>query len=145
MFTVRLFQPKDMFSVIKLASKSLTERYNPSLFNFFYETFHEGFLVAVKHHKIIGFIVGAKTDSRTARILMMVVSEKQRRKSIGSTLLNRFLKEISMQKVKCVYLEVKTSNTKAIRFYKKHGFVIVDTILKFYQNGEDAYTMRLLF
>ena len=144
MYKIRIFQPNDMFPVIKLASETLTERYNPSLFNYFYETFNQGFLVAEKHHKIVGFIVGVKTSSKDARILMIAVSEKQRGKKIGSALLNQFLKEIIIQKIKRVELEVKTSNNVAIEFYRKHRFTIIGIIPKFYQSDEDAYTMRLI-
>ena len=133
-----------MFPVIKLAYETLTEHYNPSLFNYFYEAFNQGFLVTEKHHKIVGFIVGVKTSLEGARILMMAVSEKQRGQNIGSALLNHFLKEIIIRKIKHVELEVKISNNVAIGFYLKHGFIIIDTIPKFYQNGEDAYTMRLI-
>jgi len=133
-----------MFPVIKLASETLTERYNPSLFNYFYETFNQGFLVAEKHHKIVGFIVGVKTSLESARILMIAVSKKQRGQNIGSALLNYFLKEAVIQKIKHVELEVKINNNVAIEFYQKHGFIIMDKILKFYQSGEDAYTMRLI-
>jgi len=143
-YKIRIFQPNDMFPVIKLASETLTERYNPSLFNYFYETFNQGFLVAEKHHKIVGFIVGVKTSSKDARILMIAVSEKQRGKKIGSALLNQFLKEIIIQKIKYVELEVKTSNNVAIEFYRKHRFTIIGIIPKFYQSDEDAYTMRLI-
>ena len=144
MYTVRIFQPTDMFPVIKLASETLTERYNPSLFNYFYETFNQGFLVAEKHHKIVGFIVGVKISSESVRILMIAVSEKQRRLNIGSALLNNFLRKILIQNINHVELEVKKSNNGAIKFYQKHKFVIVDTIPKFYQNGEDAFTMHLI-
>jgi len=143
-YTVRIFQPTDMFPVIKLASETLTERYNPSLFNYFYEVFNQGFLVAEKHHKIVGFIVGVKTSSESVRILMIAVSEKQRRLNIGSALLNNFLRKILIQNINHVELEVKKSNNGAIKFYQKNKFVIVDTIPKFYQNGEDAFTMRLI-
>ena len=100
--------------------------------------------MAEKHHKIVGFIVGVKTSSESVRILMVAVSEKQRRRNIGSTLLNHFLREIFIQNIKHVELEVKVGSNGAIKFYQKHGFVIVDTIPKFYQSGEDAYTMRLI-
>jgi len=143
-YTVRIFQPTDMFPVIKLASETLTERYNPSLFNYFYEVFNQGFLVAEKHHKIVGFIVGVKISSESVRILMIAVSEKQRRLNIGSALLNNFLRKILIQNINHVELEVKKSNNGAIEFYQKNKFVIVDTIPKFYQNGEDAFTMRLI-
>jgi len=133
-----------MFPVIKLASETLTERYSPSLFNYLYEIFNQGFLVAEKHHKIVGFIIGIKTSLEASRILMIAVSEKQRGQKIGSALLNHFLKKIIIQKIKHVELEVEISNNVAIEFYQKHGFIIIDTIPKFYQSGEDAYTMRLM-
>jgi ribosomal-protein-alanine N-acetyltransferase len=131
-----------MFSVIKLASGTLTERYNPSLFNYFYETFPHGFIVAEKSHKIIGFIVGVKINQDTAKILMLSVLEAYRKQNIGSELLNNFLKGMSAEKIKNIELEVRTDNQKAIRFYKKHNFKITRRISKFYQGGQDAYSMQ---
>jgi ribosomal-protein-alanine N-acetyltransferase len=141
-FKVRLFKPTDMFSVIKLAFETLPERYNPSLFSYFYETFLQGFIVAEKAHKIIGFIVGVKTNPETAKILMLSVTESYRRQNIGSALLARFLKEMQVENIKNIELEVRIDNKKAIKFYQKHDFKIIKKIPKFYQNGEDAYTMK---
>ena len=58
-------------------------------------------------------------------------------------MLNRFLEEILTQNIKRVELDVKINNNVAIEFYRKHGFAIIDIIPKFYQSGEDAYTMQL--
>ena len=130
-----------MFSVIKIASDTLPERYNPSLFNYFYETFSQGFIIAEKAHKIIGFIIGVKMNPKNAKILMLSISEYYRKQNIGSMLLTRFLKEIKIEKVQHVELEVRTDNEKAIKFYQKHRFNICQKNREFYQNGEDAYTM----
>lgn len=130
-----------MFSVIKLASETLTEQYNPSLFNFFYESYPKGFIVAEKEHKIIGFIIGVKTTTCNSRILMLSVSEKNRRLKIGSSLLTEFLKIMIKEKVKIVELEVRTDNNKAKNFYIKNGFKIRGKIEDFYQDGKSAYTM----
>ena len=81
MLLIRQFRPIDTFPVIELAYKTLIERYNPSLFNFFYETYPKGFLIAEDQHSIVGFIIGAKTSMNTARILMLAVSDKYRRKN----------------------------------------------------------------
>jgi len=139
---VRLFKPTDMFSVIKLASDTLPERYSPSLFTYFYETFPQGFIVAEKAHKIIGFCIGVKTDSERAKMLMLSVSEVHRKQNIGSLLLNRFLEEISKENINHISLEVRTDNEKAIKFYQKHDFKIIEKLTEFYQNGEEAYTMK---
>jgi len=131
-----------MFPVIKLASETLTENYNPSIFNYFYETFPQGFIVAEKHHKIIGFIVGLPINNQTAKILMLSIIESQRRQNIGSELLKEFIIETTLNNLKKIELEVRTDNTKAIKFYQKNGFKIIEKIKNFYQNQEDAYTMR---
>jgi ribosomal-protein-alanine N-acetyltransferase len=131
-----------MFSVIKLASITLPERYNPSIFNYFFETFPKGFIVAEKDHKIIGFIIGVKINQDLAKILMLSVSELFRNQKIGSSLFKKFLEEISTDNIKNIQLEVRSDNKKAIKFYEKNGFKITKKIKKFYQNGNDAFTME---
>lgn len=142
MLTIRRVQPQDIFSVIKIAHESLPERYQPNIFNTFYESFPQGFLIALKHHKIVGFLIGVKTHDTIAKILMLSVNENHRKQGIGSALLINFLQEMLLQNIRLVNLEVRTNNKIAITFYKKHGFDIQETITGFYQNVEDAYSMR---
>ncbi|MCJ2533659.1 MAG: GNAT family N-acetyltransferase [Candidatus Thermoplasmatota archaeon] len=142
MLTIRRVQPQDIFSVIKIAHESLPERYQPNIFNTFYESFPQGFLIALKHHKIVGFLIGVKTHDSIAKILMLSVNENHRKQGIGSALLINFLQEMLLQNIHLVNLEVRTNNKIAITFYKKHGFDIQETITGFYQNVEDAYSMR---
>ncbi len=142
MLTIRRVQPQDIFSVIKIAHESLPERYQPNIFNTFYESFPQGFLIALKHHKIVGFLIGVKTHDSIAKILMLSVNENHRKQGIGSALLINFLQEMLLQNIRLVNLEVRTNNKIAITFYKKHGFDIQETITGFYQNGEDAHSMR---
>ena len=47
------------------------------------------------------------------------------------------------KKVRTLTLEVRTNNTSAINFYKKHGFKIETTKPHYYDNGDDAYYMIL--
>jgi ribosomal-protein-alanine acetyltransferase len=131
----------DIFSVIALAFETLPERYNPSIFNQFYESFPDGFLVAVHHHTLIGFLIGIKTVPSTARILMISINEKNRKQGIGTALLKQFISEMKNYQVTHIDLEVRTTNQGAVAFYKKQGFILQETLSKFYQNGEDAYRM----
>jgi len=138
---IRNVEPTDIFAVIKLTHETLTERYNPNLFNYFYETFQQGFLVAEKNSKIIGFIIGIKTSPDSVRILMLGVSSNHRQQKIGTNLIKRFFEIMYENNVKKIDLEVRTNNEIAIKFYKKLGFNIGNVIPMFYQSGEDAYSM----
>ncbi len=142
MLIVRHVQPDDIFPVISLAFETLPERYNPSIFNQFYEACPEGFLVALDADSIIGFLIGTRTSPGIARILMLGVQESYRKKGVGSALLASFIKEMRMQHVSRVELEVRTSNTTALRFYQKKGFQLHATLQGFYQNGENAFSMQ---
>ena len=73
---------------------------------------------------------------------MLCVLELYRKQNIGSTLLKQFLKEMSAENIKNIELEVRIDNQKAIKFYKKHNFKINRKISKFYQGGQDAYSMK---
>ena len=143
MLTIRQFQPIDTFKVIKLASITLTEQYNPTLFSFFYETYPQGFIVAEQNHKIIGFLIGIKLKTNKTKILMISVEPRYQRQKIGESLLNEFIKITTKENIEVIELEVRTDNKKAIKFYEKNGFKIIQKIDKFYQNDENAYTMRL--
>ena len=142
MLQIRRVQPEDLFAVIKIAHESLPERYQPTIFNTFYESFPQGFLIALKHHKIVGFLVGIKTHDTIAKILMISVNNNYRKQGIGSALIKNFLQEMLSQNIRLVDLEVRTNNKIALAFYRKHGFDIQETITRFYQNGEDAYSMK---
>lgn len=142
MIYIRRFKPDDIYAVINLAYTCLPERYNPMIFNQFYEAFPEGFLVAESHHKIIGFLVGVVTPEGGGRIVMLAVSDSYRRRGVGSSLLRCFIDEMKKKGLRVIHLETRVTNKNAIEFYKKHGFSIVDRIKRFYQNGEDGYILE---
>lgn len=145
MLEIRTFEPKDTFSVIKLASQTLTEKYSPSIFSYFYETNPEGFIVANLNHKIIGFLIGVKINNIKTKILMISVSPQFQKQKIGSKLLEEFIKRTQKEKINSIELEVRTDNIKAIKFYEKNGFKKTIKIKEFYQDNKDAYTMQLRF
>jgi [ribosomal protein S18]-alanine N-acetyltransferase len=138
---IRCVQANDIFPVIALAYDTLPERYNPSIFNQFYESFPEGFLVALHDHTLVGFLIGIKTTKNIARILMLSVNNNNRKQGIGSALLKKFLSEMKNHEIKQVELEMRTTNEGALKFYIKQGFILREKLQHFYQNGEDAYSM----
>jgi ribosomal-protein-alanine N-acetyltransferase len=141
-FSIRRVQPEDIFAVIKIAYQTLPEQYPPIIFNHFIESFPQGFLIAEYHHYIIGFIAGLPTQEKYNRILMLAVREHHRKKGVGTALLSKYIEVMETMDISKIQLEVRTTNTAAIEFYKKHGFSIQETMLTFYNSGEDAYLMQ---
>jgi len=81
---------------------------------------------------------------RVGHLISIAVLEPYRRRGIGSALLRETIRVMrEVYDVESIYLEVRVSNTVAIRLYEKFGFVKVRRIRGYYMDGEDAYVMVL--
>ncbi len=65
-----------------------------------------------------------------------------RHQGIGTALLEYSLKKARKAGVKLIELEVRKTNTNALKFWEKMGFVKLGEIPNFYEDGGDAYQMQ---
>ncbi|MCD6147361.1 MAG: ribosomal protein S18-alanine N-acetyltransferase [Thermoplasmata archaeon] len=137
---IREFEYEDLQQVMEIVYSSFEEYYTSDFFLTIWQASPDGFIVADDGEKIVGFVMGVMVDVETLRILMICVREGYRNKGIGSELLKHIIKKSG--NVRKVRLEVKMSNKEAIKFYKKSGFVIKETLPDFYPDGTDAYLME---
>jgi len=137
---VRNFEYKDLEAVWEIARDALEENYTMDFLLYLWQINPNGFLVAEKNGKIVGFILSAKQSKEELRILMLAVKKEYRGQGIGSMLLKELL--LRFPEVRRIYLEVKVGNKKAIKFYKKHGFKIKEKLDNFYTDGSSAYLME---
>jgi [ribosomal protein S18]-alanine N-acetyltransferase len=100
---------------------------------------------------IIGFVVGriilgGEIETRfDAEIYNIAVTEQNQRQGCGQLLFDEFVAECSKKQVAGIWLEVRESNQKAIKFYEKNGFEHVQTRPSFYNDPrEHALIMRLI-
>ena len=93
-----------------------------------------------KNKKIIGYIICSKIIEE-GHILNIAVKHGERGKGVGRLLLEECIKILKEEGIKSIYLEVRRSNIKAIKFYQKFGFQIVGIRKNYYSNREDAFTM----
>lgn len=100
---------------------------------------------------IIGFVIGrlvwgGELEPRLdAEIYNIAVTEQFQRRGCGQRLFDEFSKKCREKLVANLWLEVRASNQKAIRFYEKNGFERVQTRSSFYANPrENAHVMRLI-
>ena len=73
-----------------------------------------------------------------SELLSIATSTAHQRSGIGTALLNAGLAHLDFAKGDKMFLEVREGNTKARRFYEKHGFEPYAERKKYYADGENA-------
>ncbi len=141
MCVIRRIEAEDLFSIIKIANRNLTEFYSTQVFLSLYEQHPETFYIAqTKNENIVGFISATLLDNK-ARIVMLAVEKDYRKQGIGSQLIKQLLKCPKIQHCAETYLEVKPNNHQAIQIYEKFGFTKKELIKNMYHDGSDALLM----
>lgn len=102
-------------------------------------------------NETVGFIVGRLVISGTTEIEMdieiynIAIIEGEQNKGLGQRLFDAFIAKCRTLKVTNIWLEVRASNQKAIRFYAQNGFGQVQSRNNFYENPrEHALLMKLM-
>lgn len=76
-----------------------------------------------------------------AEIINFYIDEAYRHQGFGQMLLDFAINLCQMSKVEYLSLEVRPSNTQAIKLYEKCGFTSSHRRSAYYANGEDAIVM----
>lgn len=104
-----------------------------------------------EQNTILGFVVGrlvlgGEVESRLdAEIYNIAVTRPNQRQGCGQLLFDAFSEECRKKRVANIWLEVRETNEKSIKFYEKNGFEHVQTRPSFYTNPrEHAIVMRLI-
>lgn len=73
----------------------------------------------------------------------VTVAPEYRRLGLASTLMT-FTESLSQDTYNCYFVDlfVRKSNSLAIAMYKRMGYIVYRTILRYYSGSEDAYDMR---
>lgn len=138
-------RPSDIPYVAELDKKSLTESWSEQNYKASLENPNYIILVAKLDDKIVGFIsMYSATDE--GYICNIAVDKSHRMCGIGTSLINETISYSKNQNLKFLTLEVRESNTGAIKFYEKLGFTNVGIRKNFYSNPtENAVIMTLYF
>ena len=152
---IRRCDPTDIIPVMEINLKTLPEHYSDYFYESLLDELPEAFLVAEISGKLIGYIM-CKTEYgfsnfkklgfvKKGHVVSVAVIDEHRGKGIGSELVNESLKGVKMRQCGEMYLEVRCSNTDAVRLYEKLGFSINQRLKTYYRDGEDAYLMAINF
>jgi len=99
----------------------------------------------IRHNEsFVGFIITKlNEEEQNIHIMSIAIYQSYRGKSLGSKMIDLVKKTFPD---KNITLYVQTTNKRAISFYKKNDFLIMNTKKDYYHNLEnnDAYTMIYL-
>ncbi|WP_297489198.1 ribosomal protein S18-alanine N-acetyltransferase [Thermococcus sp.] len=143
MVVIRPAKIFDISDVMRIERESFREAYPRGIFLLFLENNPDTFLVAEYAGRIIGYIMAYMRPDLEGHIMSIAVDPNYRGKGIGSALLTEAIERLIKRGARYVGLEVRTSNTRAIKLYERFGFRKVKRIMGYYSDGEDAYYMIL--
>ena len=138
---IRDFRLEDLPIILNIERESFLHPWSYFEFLLAYMSSKSSILVADMDDDIAGYIVFEMSQG-TGHITNIAVGKKLRKRGIGSKLLLESLRRMKMNGCHIVKLEVRVSNTHAIKFYKKYGFREMRRIGKYY-GDEDAIVMFL--
>ena len=150
---IRRAGPSDLISVMEINLKTLPEHYSDYFYEGLLADLPEAFIVAEIGGKHVGYIM-CKTEFgfsnfkklgfvKKGHVVSIAVIEEERKKGIGNALVEESVNGVKLRKCDEFYLEVRCSNTDAVRLYEKMGFTIRQQLNTYYRDGENAYLMAI--
>lgn len=140
---IRDMQFDDVAAVGELEQRSYAFPWSEGIFR---DCLRAGYYccVAELEHQVIGYAI-MSTGAGEAHVLNICVSGPFRCRGVGSQLLEHLLEFAKGLGVTDVFLEVRPSNTVAIRLYQSRGFGQIGVRRGYYQaegGREDAVVLR---
>ncbi len=124
--------------LVGYAMSRVEEQADPVLLGLTVELEEEGSFLK----RIVSMLKSLTEPRPVGHLVSIAVREQYRRMGVGSRLLEETIGAMmDVYKTDSIYLEVRISNTPAIRLYEKYGFRKARIIKGYYSDGEDAYVM----
>jgi [ribosomal protein S18]-alanine N-acetyltransferase len=141
-YSLTPFKLTDMLGVLRLERDTFqTDAYDAATFVMLYLRGREAFLVAREQETIIGYVIGVM-DDETGYISSIAVASKVRGRGLGRALMEAVMARLIEQGARRFGLHVRQDNAAAIHLYETLGFVLVDRILDYYEDGSPAFYME---
>jgi ribosomal-protein-alanine N-acetyltransferase len=140
---IRIMKLEDLERVMAIEKESFADPWSRKSYEF--EVAGNRFSIPIVlefDHQIIGHAVVWKIFEEF-HIATIAVAPEYRGQGWGKYLLSSLM-EMAIE-AEYALLEVRPSNTSAIRLYEKFGFAKVGMRRHYYRNGEDAVIMRKEF
>ncbi|MFB0501776.1 MAG: ribosomal protein S18-alanine N-acetyltransferase [Candidatus Bathyarchaeia archaeon] len=149
-FTLRRFNSSDLERVMHINRVCLPENYSSFFFLDLYKRFPETFIVAEEKGEVAGYVMCRIETGlpgfgigfrKKGHVISIAVLPEYQRQGVGYALMQEGMRSMLLYDAKECFLEVRASNTPAVKLYKKMRFEIRRTLRGYYADGEDAYMM----
>ncbi len=152
-YSIRRAEASDLISVMEINLKTLPEHYSDYFYESLLAEIPEAFIVAEIADKRVGYIM-CKVEHgfsnfkklgfvKKGHMVSVAVEDRYRRQGIGKVLVEESINGVRSKGCDEFYLEVRCSNTDAIRLYEELGFIIRQRLNTYYRDGEDGYLMSI--
>ena len=152
---IRRCEPTDLISIMEINMKTLPEHYSDYFYESLLANMPESFLIAENGGRHVGYIM-CKSEFgfsnfkklgfvKKGHVVSVAVLDEFRGNGIGSALVQEAFKGVKERQCDEMYLEVRCSNTDAVKMYEKLGMSIKQRLQSYYRDGEDAYMMAIEF
>lgn len=142
-FQVRHADQTDLQEILSIEQESFTDPYPEFLIRRLLRECHDNFLVALDQRGVLAGYCVASSSGRSSHLISIAVSRTHRREGVATALMRSLFAILLRKRVDHLTLEVKSTNTEAIRLYKKLGFEESGVLQNYYSNGEPAVRMKL--
>ena len=130
---IRRFRVEDLEEIMVIESLAFPKSpYPQEVFIYYALDINSNFLVYEMNGKVVGYII----FQNDGHVISIAVHPEWRRKGIGTELMKKVFEKTGGRS----RIEVRVSNTTAIEFYKKLGFVFKKRRRRYY-GTEDAFVM----
>lgn len=129
---IRLMQQADIHSVFKIEQQVQSHPWSLKQFTEAVDSYQCS--VIEQQGQVVGFCI-LQPVLDEANLLLMAVEPAQQGKGLGYQLLEYSIAQLPNQPVQ-IFLEVRESNTAAIRLYEKAGFHQIDLRKNYYPNRD---------
>ena len=143
--TLRSYEPRDFAALHRLDQACFPPgiSYSKTTLRYFLTLASADCVVATEGPRIIGFVL-SEENPPLAHIITLDVVEQERRRGVGTALLETLEANLGARGVHSILLETATDNEAAVAFWRKHGYGIEATLKRYYLGRMDAYEMRKL-
>lgn len=91
--------------------------------------------------ELVAFAFVMVNENNAAHLTTIGVAPEHRRRGLALRLLDHIEDALKTREVSTVMLEVRVGNIEAQQLYHRAGYMVVQRIRKYYNNGEDCFLM----